>query len=630
MSTFITELQSYSSLFSFRPGVSELMTSMSETADGFGIYAYILDSGFSFKMEYDEHSLFKVKTRIGESMGWSQFFESVRSAFTAGSITTTMNDRLPPSGNVRHTDHTSYREQLEVTCISAVTRKRIVFLLPRVDELVQETILKRMIQVQRISAHPRQHQLQLKKVQAEETVVRTQTANLEREALSLKENLARNKQQEANSKRRLKELEAKLAPSHAEKTDNPWENLIAKNMMASQSTRRVHPLLDRTCKDYDVTLLRLVKSRYISYEESDSTSVADHVIQTFTPAERAKQIQHFSSPKREAVWRALDKLSEWDYSVFAINDAMENPDDLTNSPVPLPQGGALFITLYALLCKNRILQKFKIDEQIALNWISAIEAGYHRNPYHNSLHAADVLQVTHFILAEGGLARRCQLSDEQYFAAIIAAAIHDFDHPGINNNFLIKTQNYLAVLYNDRSVLENIHVSSVFELMKNPAFDILASLSDEQRKEIRETVIEMVLATDMSLHGKYVARMKAKLQEQSNFQNREDQILALSIALKLADISNCARPQDLYLKWGGRVSDEFYMQGDRERNLSLPCSPFMDRFNPSLAKGQISFITYIIIPFFDQAAEFLPDMKFAVEIAESNKAYWANNDDTPK
>lgn len=33
---------------------------------------------------------------------------------------------------------------------------------------------------------------------------------------------------------------------------------------------------------------------------------------------------------------------------------------------------------------------------------------------------------------------------------IVAAATHDLDHPGVNQSFLIKTDHYLAALYNVR------------------------------------------------------------------------------------------------------------------------------------------------------------------------------------
>eukprot|EP00757_Euglenozoa_sp_SAG-D1_P000694 gene694-1821_t len=38
--------------------------------------------------------------------------------------------------------------------------------------------------------------------------------------------------------------------------------------------------------------------------------------------------------------------------------------------------------------------------------------------------------------------------------------------------------------------------------------------------------------------------------------------LALSMAVKMADISNCGRPAELYLRWCEKIADEFYMQGD--------------------------------------------------------------------
>lgn len=53
----------------------------------------------------------------------------------------------------------------------------------------------------------------------------------------------------------------------------------------------------------------------------------------------------------------------------------------------------------------------------------------------------------------------------EVFAALVAAAVHDVDHPGRSNHFLIETSDDLAVLYNDNSVLENHHLAVAFKIM---------------------------------------------------------------------------------------------------------------------------------------------------------------------
>jgi len=54
------------------------------------------------------------------------------------------------------------------------------------------------------------------------------------------------------------------------------------------------------------------------------------------------------------------------------------------------------------------------------------------------------------------------LTDLEIFALLFAALIHDLEHTGRTNNFHVNTATDLALLYNDRSVLENHHVSAAF------------------------------------------------------------------------------------------------------------------------------------------------------------------------
>lgn len=59
----------------------------------------------------------------------------------------------------------------------------------------------------------------------------------------------------------------------------------------------------------------------------------------------------------------------------------------------------LFVFFYYFsLQKRNLLQKFAIPERNLLLYMTAVEEKYNDNPYHNRVHAADVVQSTHVLL----------------------------------------------------------------------------------------------------------------------------------------------------------------------------------------------------------------------------------------
>ena len=96
-------------------------------------------------------------------------------------------------------------------------------------------------------------------------------------------------------------------------------------------------------------------------------------------------------------------------------------------------------------------------------------------------------------------------------AALIAAAIHDVDHPGRNNSFLVNSSDKLAILYNDDSVLENHHLAVAFQLLQDSSCNFLENLKSTQVKALRKMIIDMVLATDMDKHFLQLGALKTKV-----------------------------------------------------------------------------------------------------------------------
>ena len=102
-------------------------------------------------------------------------------------------------------------------------------------------------------------------------------------------------------------------------------------------------------------------------------------------------------------------------------------------------------------------------------------------------------------------------SDLETLAIYVAAAIHDYDHPGVNNNFLIATRDKKALFYNDKSVLENHHCSAAFSLLLKPHNNFLAGLDKNSFTTFRSSVVDMVLATDLAQHFDLLTRFKQKV-----------------------------------------------------------------------------------------------------------------------
>ncbi|XP_039554728.1 calcium/calmodulin-dependent 3',5'-cyclic nucleotide phosphodiesterase 1A [Passer montanus] len=229
-----------------------------------------------------------------------------------------------------------------------------------------------------------------------------------------------------------------------------------------------------------------------------------------------------------------------------------------------------------------------------ISFAEALEVGYskYKNPYHNLIHAADVTQTVHYIMIHTGIMH--WLTELEILAMIFAAAVHDYEHTGTTNNFHIQTRSDVAILYNDRSVLENHHVSAAYRLMQEEEMNILANLNKDDWRELRSLVIEMVLSTDMSGHFQQIKTMRHTLQQAQGV----DKAKAMSLILHAADISHPAKSWELHYRWTMALMEEFFRQGDKEAALGLQFSPLCDRKSTLVAQSQIGFIDFIVEPTF--------------------------------
>ena len=64
-------------------------------------------------------------------------------------------------------------------------------------------------------------------------------------------------------------------------------------------------------------------------------------------------------------------------------------------------------------------------------------------------------------------------------------------------------------------------------------------------------------------------------------------IQVLQNMVHCADLSGPTKPLHLYRKWCGLIMEEFFQQGDKEREAGLEISPMCDRHNATIEKSQV-------------------------------------------
>ncbi|XP_020936142.1 cAMP-specific 3',5'-cyclic phosphodiesterase 4A isoform X5 [Sus scrofa] len=319
--------------------------------------------------------------------------------------------------------------------------------------------------------------------------------------------------------------------------------------------------------------------------------------------------------QEELLAQELENLNKWGLNIFCVSD--------------YAGGRSLSCIMYTIFQERDLLKKFRIPVDTMVTYMLTLEDHYHPDvAYHNSLHAADVLQSTHVLLATPAL--DAVFTDLEILAALFAAAIHDVDHPGVSNQFLINTNSELALMYNDESVLENHHLAVGFKLLQEDNCDIFQNLSKRQRQSLRKMVIDMVLATDMSKHMTLLADLKTMVETKKVtssgvllLDNYSDRIQVLRNMVHCADLSNPTKPLELYRQWTDRIMAEFFQQGDRERERGMEISPMCDKHTASVEKSQVGFIDYIVHPLWETWADLVhPDAQEILDTLEDNRDWY--------
>lgn len=201
----------------------------------------------------------------------------------------------------------------------------------------------------------------------------------------------------------------------------------------------------------------------------------------------------------------------------------------------------------------------------------------------------------------------------------------------------------LAMRYNDNSVLENMHASRTFEIMRenNGKANIFGGLSKTDYVDARKVVLRTILATDMARHRTLLqdfdvvadsirqglvkkSHSRHSLQRYAIVLPSKSRDIMLRMMLHSADISNPTKKWETCRMWADKVCEEFFIQGDKELDEGIFVGPLRDRNQVNKAEMQISFGDFVVARTFGLLYGIMPAARKPVLNLIANRKKWLN------
>ena len=314
-------------------------------------------------------------------------------------------------------------------------------------------------------------------------------------------------------------------------------------------------------------------------------------------------------------------ITSFDFNIFELKKKIGYDNIL---PI---MGFAILKTLG--LADNKIISIKKLKP-----FLKSVSNSYLKTTlYHNSLHGADVSQSLMVFFLNSNSEEICETTVLDLLGMIISAMGHDLGHPGLNNGFHINASTELGITYNDKSCLENFHSAYLFRILRKEENNILEKFSVQNYKTIRKRMISQILATDMANHGENISLIRSKIKSRQ-YQEKflflsgndktkfEEQQILLDYIIHMADLGHNCKKFDISVIWIQLLCEEFWAQGDQERERGLPISFMCDRNNIDVPASQIGFLRGFILSAFDTLVEMFPKLQFTIDNAENNIKQW--------
>ncbi|KAI8085994.1 uncharacterized protein BX664DRAFT_265002 [Halteromyces radiatus] len=339
--------------------------------------------------------------------------------------------------------------------------------------------------------------------------------------------------------------------------------------------------------------------------------------------------------------------------------------------------------LLGIFTRMGCIDILNITHSDLLDFFIDVDAAYLNAPYHSFYHAVDIVFMIYYMLTD--LDAKHFIPSLDIAALLIAALCHDIGHPGYNNVYQINFETDLAKIYNNTSVLEAFSADMTRSLILKKHVNLVNNLSSHREDWISK-IETLIMHTDMVHHyilqeqaglleemiyrycseyadssminegddyfqlgiqqqqkplpifsspssssetvsSEWLNKVNQSISPQYYSSNKslltDQQCQQLScILLHAADISNTVRPWNISKQWSDLIVQEFFRQGDMEKQHGLAVSPGMDRDLSTQPDISLTFGDLVVKPYFEQLANLLPGAQIFLDCLDKNRNEW--------
>jgi len=330
-------------------------------------------------------------------------------------------------------------------------------------------------------------------------------------------------------------------------------------------------------------------------------------------AQLSKQLyarSHLSQGEEGQIESTLKPLDEWTFDMLMAAEVL----DVNVIPIIFLKLGIAY----------EYVQNLNVDFELLFNYCTKVQENAKSEvKFHGAAHTCSMMQACHYFILHG---LDAHLPCLEKFTLQFACMVAYDSHPGLTNSFLVMGRHPTAIRYNDQNVLQSYNLSRAFTSLQDPELNFFVHVDTGRVENFRKTLISIILKLDIRHHFEKLSLFKTKLA--SDFplpNNEEDKQVLMAISLRMADYSWTCRPLQNYLRWSEKFFEELFQQGDVEKQMGLPVSPFCDKDSVNTSKCQLGYLMVIVQPLAVSYAVFLNDPQVQRDVTqdglEANRAH---------